>query len=63
MNDSELNLILRNEQQCELLQNRLKLQIVDLYEHDIEYKTYQICFFCIDSNSHSFCVKINDYNI
>ena len=44
-----------------LKKKELELQIVDIYEHDINYRDYQICFFCVDKNSQSYCVKVNDY--
>lgn len=38
----------------------LKLQIIDCYEHDV-FKQYQICIFCINEQSLSVCLKINNY--
>ena len=39
----------------------LNLQIIDVSEKDINWK-YHIMLFCIDDNSESYCIKVQNYN-
>lgn len=39
----------------------MNLQIVDVTEKDINWK-YHIMLFCIDDNSNSYCIKVQNYN-
>lgn len=55
--------LLRGDCTIPLHSTTLKLQLIDCYEHDTNTvnKQYQICLFCITTQSLSVCVKINNY--
>ncbi len=55
------NQLLRGDMDEQVLSGPCKLQIVDIYGRDIDYKRYEIDFFCIDEESNSFCVKVDGF--